>query len=264
MPVAPALLELQECFLDALYDDQEVGPSESVVDAGLEPAARLRIYRHNSEQVHLEALRTTYAAVFALVGEAFFEHAVLSYRSAYPSLSGNLQRFGAHFSEFLEWLPTTHRFPYLGDVARLEWRRQAAALAVEAQPLTTAAIGSQLVAMDGPVRIVMHPSVQRFASTHPVLTIWRYAIAPAAERLSLPETGDHLVLWRSGDEVAMAQVDAASFACIDALACGSTLDEAHTAGCNRDSAFDLAACIASLVVQGLVVAIAPAHPEENS
>ncbi|TAL99456.1 MAG: DUF2063 domain-containing protein, partial [Rhodanobacter sp.] len=124
MRTAPALLDLQRCFLDALYDAEETGPTEQLVDVGIEPAARLRIYRHNSELIHLEALRTTFPAVAALVGEAFFEHAAAHYRCMQPSRSGNLQAFGEHFPECLERLPNVQQFPYLGDVARLEWRRQ--------------------------------------------------------------------------------------------------------------------------------------------
>ncbi len=262
MRTASSLLELQRSFLGALYDSREAGPEDRVVDAGLEPAARLRIYRHNSEQTHLEALRTTYPAVAALVGDAFFEHTAERYRSAYPSRSGNLQAYGEYFAEYLASLANTHSLPYLGDVARLEWRRQTAALAGEAQALTPAELPLALAAVEGPVRLTFHPSVHRFASAHPVLAIWRYAIQPSTERLTLPESGDRVVLWRSADEVAMAGVDAASFACIDALARGDTLDAAHAAASAEDPVFDLAQCIASLVKEGLITAITPVQPEE--
>jgi len=264
MRAASALLELQRCFLDVLYDGQETGPAGQLVDVGLEPAARLRIYRHNSELIHLEALRTTFPAAFALVGKAFFEQASARYRCVYPSRSGNLQAFGEHFPEFLERLPNSHQLPYLGDVARLEWRRQVAALAGETRSLTLAGFESTLAALEGPVRMAFHPSMQRFVSRHPVLALWHYATQPSTGRFTLPESGDHLVLWRSEGEVAMAAIDAASFACIDALARGDTLDAVHAAASDIDLAFDLPACIASLVTEGLVTAITPVQYEESS
>ncbi|TAL72252.1 MAG: DUF2063 domain-containing protein [Burkholderiaceae bacterium] len=258
MHAASSLLELQRSFLEALFDSRKTGPVDRLVGAGLDPAARLRIYRHNSEQTHLEALRTTYPAVAALVGDAFFEQTAARYRGQYPSRSGNLQAYGEHFAEFLASLADTHRLPYLADVARLEWRRQLAALAGEAGALTPVELQSALAAVQGPVRVSFHPSVHRFASPHPVLAIWQYAMRPRTERLTLPESGDRLVLWRSGGEVAMAGVDAASFACIDALARGEILDAAHAAASAQDPAFDLPACIASLVREGLVTGITPA------
>lgn len=264
MRAESTLLDLQRSFLEALFDSREAGPVDRLVGAGLDPAARLRIYRHNSEQGHLEALCTTYPAVAALVGDAFFEQTAARYRSAYPSRSGNLQAYGEHFAEYLASVASTHRLPYLGDIAHLEWRRQMAALAGEAQALTPAGLGAALAAVEGPVRLTFHPSLQRFASRHPVLEIWRYAIQPSTERLTLPESGDRVVLWRSADEVAMAGVDAASFACIDALARGDTLDAAHAAASADDPVFDLAQCISSLVKEGLITAITPVQPEEYS
>lgn len=264
MHTAPALLDLQRCFLDALYDANEAGPTEQLVDVGIEPAARVRIYRHSSELIHLEALRTTFPAVAALVGDAFFEQAAAHYRCRHPSRSGNLQAFGEHFPGFLERLPNVHQLPYLGDVARLEWRRQAAVLAGDSRALTRAEFDARLAALDGPVRMAFHPSMQRLVSRYPVLALWQYATEPTAERLTLPESGDRVVLWRSEGEVAMSAVDAASFACIDALARGDTLDAAHAAASVRDPFFDLPSCITSLVAAGLVTEIIPVQPEESS
>jgi hypothetical protein len=146
----------------------------------------------------------------------------------------------------------------------LEWLRQAAALAGEAIALTPARLDAALAAVDGPVRLTFHPSLQRLASRHPVLAIWRYAMHPSTERLALPETGDCVLLWRSADEVAMAGVDAASFACIEALARGDMLDAAHAAASAEDPGFDLAQCIVSLVKEGLVTAIVPVQLGERS
>ncbi|MBU6491621.1 MAG: putative DNA-binding domain-containing protein [Burkholderiales bacterium] len=257
MRAASSLLEMQLSFLAALYDSGQSGPTDRLADSCLEPAARLRIYRHNSEQIHLEALRTTFPAVRALVGDAFFDQTAARYRGANPSRSGNLQAFGEHFAEFLAAQADQHRLPYLSDVAQLEWRRQNAALAGDAQALSLAALGSALANADGPMRVSFHPSMQWFASPHPVLTLWQYAMQPSPQRLTLSESGEHVVLWRSADEVAMASVDAATFACIDVLARGAILDTAHAAASAQDPDFDFAACITSLVREELVTAITP-------
>lgn len=263
MQVLLSLLELQRRFLGGLCDSMETGPIDQIVAAGLEPAARFRIYRHNTEQNHLEALRTTYPAVSALVGDAFFEQTAARYRSTHPSRSGNLQAFGDHFSEFLTSLQNTQQLPYLSDVAQLEWLRRRATLAAEAKPLTLAEVDSMLAKVDGPVRMILHPSMQRLVSPHPVLTIWQYAIHPSSEHLTLPESGERVVLWRSEDEVAMAGVDVASFACIDALAHGESLDKAHALANDQDPAFNLPACITSLIQEGLITAILPIQHGEN-
>ena len=198
MSAACSLRDLQDRFLAAIYDGDDVAAAELVDGAGLDPDARLRVYRNNSLLNHTRALRDSFPAALALVGEDFFDSAAMQYRRAHPSTSGNLQDFGAEFPEFLESLPGTRSLPYLGDVTRLEWLRQEVALS----------------ALDASFRLL--------ASPHAVLTIWTYAMAASGERLQLPTGGECVVLWRCDAEVAMAVVDAANFAGLAAQRDGLT------------------------------------------
>ncbi|MGH8115583.1 MAG: DNA-binding domain-containing protein, partial [Rhodanobacteraceae bacterium] len=250
-----ALLELQRRFLAALYDDQVPGPTDVITGNGLQPSARLRIYRRSCKEIQTGALRTAYPAVLALVGEAFFDQTAHGYRSTYPSGSGNLQEFGAQFADYLQSLPATRELPYLPDVARLEWLRQQAALAADAEPIPPDVFSQRLTDADASLRLGLHPSVHWLASRYPVLTIWGYAMAPMPEDLQLTDAGEQVMLWRDNSEVAMAAVNAASFACIEALARGESLDEAHAVAKRADPAFDLQACLGSMAERGLIVAL---------
>jgi hypothetical protein len=256
MHTAPALLELQRSFLAAVYGEVASHADAAIVGHGLAPAARLRIYRNSGTQIHAEALRTAFPAIQALVGEGYFVRSAARYRCTDPSQSGNLHGFGRHFAEFLESQPETHALPYLGDVARLEWLRQECALAADAVLLTRTNLLGALASITGRTCIRLHPSVRLFASVHPVLTIWRYAVQPTAERLRLPAHGENVVLWRSHAEVAIAPVESADYACLDALARGQSLDMAYVAARAADPTFDLATCVADLLDCGLIVSIA--------
>lgn len=255
MHTAPALPELQRRFLAALYDDDESGPLETITGNGLEASARLRIYRRSCNEIQTGALRATYPAVLALVGEAFFDQTARGYRSRYPSGSGNLQGFGGRFADHLEPLPTMRELAYLPDVARLEWLRQQAVLAADAEPVPPDVLARQLEGAEALPRLALHPSVHCLASHHPVLTIWRYATDPTPEDLQLTGASEQVVLWREEGEVAMATPDTASFACIEALEHGDTVTNARTAAKAVDSDFDLPACLASLAERGLIVAL---------
>lgn len=257
MHTVPALPELQRRFLAALYGADESGPVASIAGNGLEPAARLRIYRNSCSAIHAGALRATYPAVLALVGEDYFDQTSRGYRRAHPSHSGNLQRFGAGFAEYLESLPELDTLAYLPDVARLEWLRQECVLAADAAPLSHAAFEDALARTEEPSRIILHPSVRLLASHHPVLTIWHYAMQPPAERLALTGEGENTVLWREDGEVAMDATDASSFACIASLARGDALGAARTEAQARDHAFDLASCLDSFLQHGLVTGVMP-------
>lgn len=260
MHAASALLEMQRRFLASLYDDTEAGPLASIAGNGLEPGARLRIYRHSCNEIQTGVLRTTYPAVLALVGEAFFDQSARGYRRAYPSHSGNLQAFGRHFADYLAELPAVHGLPYLVAVARLEWLRQETALAAEV--VVRSSCTSTGTAEAGQGGATLHPGVRALASPYPILTIWRYAMQPASECLDLPDAGERVVLWREDDQVAMAALDPTSFVCIESLASGGGLDNACEASRGQDPDFDFAACIGSLVDRGLLVTPSTPHCRE--
>lgn len=254
MTAVLSLPELQRDFLAALYDAADAGPVAAIAGNGLSAAARLRVYRHSCEASQTDALRTAYPGVLALVGEAWFDQTAHGYRRAWPSTSGNLQAFGAHLGDYIAALPPAGIPPYLADVARLEWLRQRAVLA-PAAPLVGESAASLPRGAD--VRITFDPSLHLFASHHAVLTIWRYAMQPTAERLQLRGEGENVLLWREEDAVVMAAVDAASFACIASLASGATLRAAGSAGTAIVADFDTAACVGSLIDHDLVTAIRP-------
>lgn len=264
MNVAPSLRELQRQFLAALYDTEAPGPVACIAANGLAPAARLRIYRHGCNETQTAALRISYPAVLALVGYDFFDQAARGYRCAHPSTSGNLQAFGAELGDYLETLIACRVCPYLPDVARLEWLRQETILAPDAMAVASDRFIERLQAATGPVRVVLHPSLHLIESCYPVLTIWHYALKPTPERLALGE-GERVALWREDGEVAMGALDPASFACIVAMHGESSLDAAQAAAMALDPAFDLSACIDTLLEHGLVIGALPfAVPESSS
>ena len=252
MPAAPALCELQRGFADAVLGRGD-SAARWVVGAGLAPAARLQVYANAIAGTQIDTLRGTYPAVLALVGAEFFEAVAARYRLHHPSTRGNLQAFGAAFADCLAAMPEAAALAYLPDVARLEWLRQEAALAAEAIALDPAALAAALDDT-APLQLALHPSLRLQASAHPVLTIWRYATSPAGERLQLDGRGEQVVLWRDGGDVVLAATDAASYACIAALAAGRDLDTAQAEALAADADFDLASCLQSLIAQGLVVA----------
>ncbi|MBU6478733.1 MAG: putative DNA-binding domain-containing protein [Xanthomonadaceae bacterium] len=254
MHAALSLSELQQQFMAALYDADVPGPATSIAGNGLAPEARLHIYRNSCNEIQTSALRTTYPAVLALVGEAFFDQSARGYRRAHPSHSGNLQAFGETFAEYLETLTGCRSFPYLPDVARLEWLRQQTVLAPDSQPID---LVESLDTSGGSQRIVLHPSLHLLESRYPVFTIWHYALQPTSTRLVLDGGGESVVLWREDGEVAMATLDPASFACIAAFAHDYSLDDAQAAAMAVDPDFALVECVESLLQRRLITGIKP-------
>lgn len=101
------------------------------------------------------------------------------------------------------------------------------------------------------------------ASRVKVMTLRSGSDAGAARILRRRRAGRAMARW---GEVAMAALDAASFACLASLARGEALDTAHHAACALDRAFNLPACIQSFVGQGLISALVSCdeHPGRGS
>lgn len=154
-------------------------------------------------------------------------------------------------------MPETRALPYLPDVARLEWLRQACALAADTDlPAPDISVQARTDARE-PARVALLPGLRVLTSRHRVFTIWRYALEPAAEGLVLDGSGENLMLWREDGEVAMAPLDDASFACIAALVRGDAVVAAVAEARGHDPAFDFAGCLASLIRHRVVTAITP-------
>lgn len=252
MSSAPRLRELQLGFVDAVLG-RDLSAADWVVGAGLEPAARLRIYEHSVAATLTAALRDSFPCVLALVGEDFFDVMGASYRRQHPSTCGNLQHFGAGLADFIAGMPEAAGLRYLPDVARLEWCRQLAALAADAPVVDAQRCAAVAAAAPEQLRLRLHPSVHMLRSDYAVLSLWQWCQSPSTAPPRV-DVGESVLLWRDGSDVAMAALDPGTFRCIELLAGGEAIAAAWSGGRDVDDAFDLEACLRDLLGQGLVVA----------
>jgi hypothetical protein len=240
----PTLAELQRAFTRRVLTGGDEAILAHVAGRGLAPAERLDIYCNNFINTLTETLRISYPAVDRLVGEAFFDAVAMRYVRGHPPVCGNLQRYGDAFPGFLAELPEAAGLPYLAAVAHLEWARQQAMLAADAEPLTMSAL-AQTAPDDYPaLQLALHPSVQLLSSPHPVLDIWLYCQRPAPEtELQLRADGDRVLVLRADDEVAMLRLDAGEEVFLRACAGGRALGEAAQTAWAEAPDFDLEACL---------------------
>ena len=247
---APSLHELQRGFADAVGGRSNAA-AQWIDGAGLEPAARLRIYRRAAAATHSAALRDSYPAVLALVGEDFFDTLAHRYATQHPSRAGNLQHYGEALATVIESMPAANSLEYLADLARLEWLRQRAALVADAAPADNAALALASQVEPQALHLRLHPSLHAMRSPHALLTLWRWCITPTN---APPSTQGpvHVLLWRDGGDVVMADVTAATFACVQSLIAGVDVYGAFLQGQARDEAFDMAPCLVDLRGHGLI------------
>jgi len=252
----PSLSELQRGFVAAtIFGDSAALAGLGIVAAGLDPATRIGVYRNNVFGNYRQALAATYPVIRRLVGPAFFDAAVDAFVRGYPSMRGDVNRYGAELPRFLADYPPAQKLAYLPDVARLEWAVDQAGIAADAPALETAALATVPVEMWSELRLLLHPSVRLLESSYPILRIWRVNQPDAEDQtVDLGEGGEWLLVQRAERAVLIERLDAGEYALLAAMSVGVKLADASRRAKAADSAFDLAGALQRYVAAQTIVA----------
>jgi hypothetical protein len=248
----PALRDLQRLFKDGLLADDEETILAHVAGDGLDPRARLVIYRHHVLKTLTSTLESAFPVVCQLVDKRFFAYAADAFIREHPPAGPCLVEYGAAFSEFLEGFPPCQGHPYLPDVARLEWAVHQAAQAAqvaEVRPLDRARFDAIPLDDLPALRFSTDPTLSYVSSPWPVDKIWRAHQdgAEPAELLDLSAGGACLEVRGVADGVSVRVLDPATYVLRHALAVGGMLEEAAGEALAVDPSFDLIGAIHQLL-----------------
>jgi len=243
-----ALPELQRGFTAGLLGGEDMAFLDLIEGDGLDPRARLDIYRHHILITLTAALEAVYPVVGALVDRRFFGYAADAFIRRHPPAGPCLGEYGAEFPEFLAEFPPCARLPYLPDVARLEWAVHRAATTPWASALDREGLRAVEPARMGDVTFTLDPSLSHLASPWPVERIWR-AHQAEGSGLDVDVTGGSvwLEVRATGDGVTVRSIESGTYALRDALGRGMNLGEAVEIALESHPALDVEAEIRSML-----------------
>lgn len=226
----------QQQFADALFSPDAAGPVVARLKGGEE---RLAIYRGNLVATWDKTLAAAYPVLRELVGAEFFGGLAREYGMAHPSEDADLNRFGATFAQFLESCAHVAEYPYLPDMARLEWALHRAHFAADVEAIGAADLGApeQLES----ARFKLHPACALLASEWAVVQLWQ-AHQPGG--IAFPEQmaePSHALVARPKWKAELVAIGAAAHAALSELASGGTFGEGLDAAFDIDEEFDVAA-----------------------
>lgn len=255
-----ALRELQTRFLRSIAATP--GPSSSHgFDAELvalvdgDGSDRLEVYAQMYWVRLHDALREDFPRVAAILGEERFSVAVRAYLARYPSSQPSVRHLGDRFAAFLTDIPEAGPWPYLPDLARLEWARLAIFDAPDAPPLCMDDL--RVVAPDAwpglTFRLV--PAADVLHSRWPIHELWAVAEGSPPESMHPAET--HLRIWRDGFTVYQAPMDACERRALESVVAGhpfAAMCEALEAlvGGPQDAAREAAQLVLRWIEDGLL------------
>lgn len=248
-------------FVTALMSPAAKPPAGLV--GGIE-TGRFEVYRNNFLGGLSAALATRFPAVRRLVGGAFFAAMAQAFARAHPPTSPLMMTYGEGFPDFLRRYRPAADLPYLADVAALEVARGHAYHAADAPALPPAHFaGLPQEALAGLV-LILHPSVIVLRSPHPCHAIWA-AQQPGGDAAA-PEAWqpEDVLVFRAGETVALRRLEAGVALFVLRLAAGDPLGRAIGPAAAEAPGFDLAAALALLIREGLVVSSRHAAASPNA
>ncbi len=250
-----SLRELQIGFRDAIFAPESSGFGLEVVEAGIPGEQRLDVYRNNIFGGLTQALRLTYPAVHALVGDTFFNRLATDYIREHPSTSGDLTHFGIDFPAFLEDYPPVRDLPYLPDVTYLEWLCHMSYHAADHAPLDLGRLANLPPERHDNLRFMLHPACRLFASSYPILRIWQICQPDHAgnETVDIYLGGVNLLVQRAGLRIAPQSLSHGEYVLLEAFASRQNFAEACAAALEVEPGFDLPGSLQRFVTQAIVV-----------
>ena len=260
MPRAPSLPELQRAFAAGLAGGDASALEPWIAARGIDPAARLAIYRNAGFAIHVDALEAVFPALRALVGAECFDGLATRFTARRGSASGNLQHFGAEFAAFVQAQPETRAIAWLPDVARLEWLRQETLLEREGDsPSSSRLLQALGETRADAIHLRLQPHVRLLRSHFPVHDLWTWALDPHGDPPDPQAPGQCVLLWRSDTRVRMQALDAGRGAFVQALLDGRGLADALA---GDDTPAKLAECLVPVLEHALVeyIVTTPAPP----
>jgi hypothetical protein len=270
---APDLRRMQELFWILITAPEGVRPAlDDLVRRGvlarpsldhlfmgddrLSSVERLDIYANMYFFRLLDCLREDFPKVAAAAGGARFHNLVTDYLLRHPSRHPSLRYLGQRLPEFIAGHALAREYPYLADLARLEWARADLFDAPDAAPMTREDLARLPEERAGEARLRLVPAFELLRFEYDVARAWSdleegapeggaegregnsaspdvgsasaehaACVQAAAARgpRSLPRRPTAARVWRKGFVIYHTGVDAEEARCLDLVRQGESL-----------------------------------------
>lgn len=239
----------QAAWADCLAGaDGPAVPPDWVVDDAWAPA-RFALHRRNHQHHLLAALEAIYPVLGQWVGPECLRMLAWTHIVQCPLTSGNLLDYGGGMAELVAARAELAAWPWLADVARLEWALHRVAHAPPtAQPLTLAMLAA--LPAEALAALVVRP-IPASALLHSVWDVRAMHAEPQAPVAPCARRPVQVLLVRPGLRTTMHVLEGGAGAWWEGL---SHLDfgGAHAAALALDPGFDLAVTLARWVPAGVL------------
>lgn len=186
---------------------------------------------------------STYPVLKQLVGEDFFRDLTRAYGIRFPSQSGDITAFGRQLPSYIKTLENCQPYPYLGDVAALEWLIHHAYYLPTTPPVMLNQLQGMSTEAWGQLRFQLQPSCFLFSSPFAVADIWQAHQNISPTFPTVINQPNYCLISRpygaTHHHVHLSPLPHKSYQILNHLFTGHTLEEALTLSLAEDEPFDL-------------------------
>ncbi len=227
----PSLIEIQTSMRDQIVSPSSNSSSRQVSEwlnpqGSAQGIERLSVYAAGYIARTHDGLLEAFQAVCNLVGADYFHDLVKDYVRQYPSKTYNLSLIGKNLPEFLETSPLKQTFPFLPDLARLEWLIVESFHAFDEKPVDQSEFSKVPVEEWEAAKFKFQPSVRLFESNWQIADIWKARRKLEGTKLNIQKTIQRVLIFRRDFQVQIETLEALQFSLYERLMKGETLGEA--------------------------------------
>lgn len=245
-----SLREMQQDFAEAILTRDASTLAPYINGAHAESCAML--YANTVYGTLSKALDAIYPVIVRLLGVRCFEGVAWRFIKQFPSRSGDLHHFGAEFADFLVSTSLSVDYPYLPDVALLEWQMHRIFHAVDSTPLDIQQLMSISPDHYADLCFTLAPAAALLVSPYPIHLIWQANQAGQDGSAEISFEVNRLLLLRVDGRIEIAPLSAGEYALFATLQEGNSIGVAMEAAIAVEAEFDLQSILVREIARGLI------------
>lgn len=228
--LGPSLYEIQKTVKDFIQPEKKKSASQRTgflnTQGGEDGEIRLSVYANGYVARIHESLSETYETISHLLGKEKFMNLTTAYARAYPSQDYNLNHVGRDFSRFIHKSMLSQEYPFLEDLAFLEWELAQSFHSFDEASLDLSAFAAIPQEEWENLRINFQPSVKIVRSKWPIHEIWMARKTPLTElNIDLQNKAEEVLISRKGVEVFCEKIGPSKYEMIQGFLNGKKLGE---------------------------------------
>lgn len=214
--------------------------------------AAVDIYRNNSIGTRLRALESIYPVVKKILGEQCFKGLAYRFVTASPSYDADLNVYGGAFpsflSKFIGQQDAFTGFPYLPDLASLEWFFHAAYYAKDDPPYTV----SESSVIDTSVFLFQSHALYSISTAYPLYAIWQgNQTEERVKEVNAVDGNEYILISRQQGHPRVEKISSKNWRIIQLVEGGIELEALADLAVERD--LELQTRLPAMIEQGWLV-----------